>query len=242
MFDQVSNACAACQHFIYTIRSLKDNLAQHVIAFICLPFEAYNNVDAILKTIWRIVISRKNLLQWNPYSNTSSDQKTVGALYKIMWFAPLLAMAVFIYLAVSNSVTLLKVLPLLILWFASPLIAWYISLPYEKEKVDISKEQTIYLRILARKIWAFFETFVGEQDNWLPPDNYQEQPVERIAHRTSPTNIGLSLLANLTAYDFGYVTAGELIELTNNTLTTMQRMENIVGTFITGTIHKRYCH
>ena len=144
------------QHFIYTIRSLKDNLAQHVIAFICLPFEAYNNVDAILKTIWRIVISRKNLLQWNPYSNTSSDQKTVGALYKIMWFAPLLAMAVFIYLAVSNSVTLLKVLPLLILWFASPLIAWYISLPYEKEKVDISKEQTIYLRTLARKILAFF--------------------------------------------------------------------------------------
>ena len=217
------------QHFIYTVRSLKDSLAQHTIDFICLPFEAYNNADAILRTIWRVIVSRKNLLQWNPYSNNSGGQKTVGALFRIMWFAPLLSIAVFIYLGVFNSITLFKVLPLLILWFASPFVVWYISIPYEKKKVDISAEQTIYLRTLARKIWAFFETFVGEQDNWLPPDNYQEQPVERIAHRTSPTNIGLSLLANLTAYDFGYVTAGELIELTNNTLTTMLRMEKYRG-------------
>jgi hypothetical protein len=212
------------QHFIYTSRSLKDSLFQHALDFICLPYEVYNNTDAIVRTIWRMVISGKNLLQWNPYTN-SSDQKTIVNAYKIMWFAPFLALAIFSYLVFFYPVTLFKILPFLLTWALSPLIVWYISRPFQKKKIDITAEQTIYLRMLARKIWAFFETFVGEDDNWLPPDNYQEQPVERIAHRTSPTNIGVSLLANLSAYDFGYITAGELIDLTANTLTTMQRME-----------------
>ena len=73
---------------------------------------------------------------------------------------------------------------------------------------------------IARRTWAFFETFVGPEDHWLPPDNYQEQPALGVAHRTSPTNIGLALLANLAAYDFGYISAGRLIERTANTLGT----------------------
>ena len=217
------------QHFIYTGRSLKDNIFQQIIDFVCLPFEAYNNADAILRTLWRIVVTRKNLLQWSPYTNYPSGNKSVITAYKLMWFAPFLAVALFAWFTIYNPFTLFKVLPFLIIWFSAPFITWYVSLPYKVKKIDITAEQTVYLRSLARKIWAFFETFVGEEDNWLPPDNYQEQPVERIAHRTSPTNIGMSLLANLTAYDFGYITAGELIELTNNTLTTMQRMEKYRG-------------
>ncbi len=71
---------------------------------------------------------------------------------------------------------------------------------------------------MARKTWSFFEKFVGPEDNWLPPDNFQEQPVEQIAHRTSPTNIGLSLLASLTACDFGYITTSQFIERTAKTI------------------------
>ena len=68
--------------------------------------------------------------------------------------------------------------------------------------------QVAFLRTAARKTWGFFETFVGPEDHWLPPDNFQEHPVAVVAHRTSPTNMGLALLANLSAYDFGYLTAG----------------------------------
>ena len=82
---------------------------------------------------------------------------------------------------------------------------------------------------LARRTWRFFETFVGPEDNWLPPDNYQEHPVAVIAHRTSPTNIGLSLLANLAAYDFGYISAGKLLARTTATFRTLQRMERYQG-------------
>jgi len=76
-----------------------------------------------------------------------------------------------------------------------------------------------------------FETFVVSEDNWLPPDNYQEHPGSVIAHRTSPTNIGLALLSNLSAYDFGYITAGELIARTANTFDTMEKLDRHRGHF-----------
>jgi cyclic beta-1,2-glucan synthetase len=89
----------------------------------------------------------------------------------------------------------------------------------------------IFLRKISRKTWSFFETFVGAEDHWLPPDNYQEHPVAAVAHRTSPTNMGLSLLSNLTAYDFGYISAGRLIERTANALQTMATLERSQGHF-----------
>jgi hypothetical protein len=95
----------------------------------------------------------------------------------------------------------------------------------------LTAEQNLFLRRLSRKTWAFFETFVGPQDHWLPPDNYQEHPVGVVAHRTSPTNMGLVLLANLSAYDLGYISAGSLIERTAGTLHTMDTMERHRGHF-----------
>ncbi len=217
------------QHLIYTTRSFRDILFQQVIYFIFLPFEAYHTCGAIWRTLWRIYISRKNLLQWNPYSNDRVEQKTIVGAYQVMWFSPFLAGVVFILLSVYSPITLAKVSPVLLIWIAAPFIAWFISKPLSEKRIEISAGQTIYLRTLARKIWAFFETYTVQEENWLPPDNYQEEPVERIAHRTSPTNIGLSLLANLTAYDFGYITAGELTSLTSNTIGTLQRMEKYRG-------------
>ena len=92
-------------------------------------------------------------------------------------------------------------------------------------------EQTRFLRRIARKTWAFFETFVGPQDHWLPPDNHQEGRAEALAHRTSPTNMGLALLGNLAAYDFGYIPAGQLLDRTANTLDTMAALERHRGHF-----------
>ena len=122
-------------------------------------------------------------------------------------------------------------LPVLGLWFASPAIAWWISRPLTRARRRLTAEQTIFLRKLARKTWAFFETFVGPEDHWLPPDNYQEHPVAVVAHRTSPTNMGLALLANLSAYDFGYMSAGQLIERTAKTFHTMEGLERYRGHF-----------
>src|SRR5690606_33191455 len=113
----------------------------------------------------------------------------------------------------------------------SPAIAWRLSTSEEEDKHELTEDQTLFLNKSARKTWAFFEQFVNEEDNWLPPDNFQEHPEPVIAHRTSPTNIGLVLLSNLTAYDFGYIPIGEMVQRCNNTLQTLQRMDRYKGHF-----------
>ncbi|HEY5997310.1 MAG TPA: glucoamylase family protein, partial [Candidatus Deferrimicrobiaceae bacterium] len=107
----------------------------------------------------------------------------------------------------------------------------WISRTLVPRSARLSDDQLLFLRKLSRKTWAFFETFVGPDDHWLPPDNYQEYRVAAVAHRTSPTNMGLALLANLSAYDFGYLPAGGLIERTSNAFRTMESLERHRGHF-----------
>ncbi|HEX5635343.1 MAG TPA: glucoamylase family protein, partial [Gemmatimonadales bacterium] len=121
--------------------------------------------------------------------------------------------------------------PILVLWLASPAIAWGISRPLARREARLTPGQSLHLGKLARRTWAFFDTYVGAEDHWLPPDNFQEHPVAVVAHRTSPTNIGLALLANLTAHDFGYIPAGEALERTASTLGTMASMQRHEGHF-----------
>ena len=217
------------QHFVYTSRSALENFVQQMLDIIFLPYEVFLNIDAILRTLWRVHISHENLLQWNPYSRARNTHDSILKSYTVMWFEPFFALMVYVFLTFYNTGVLLIALPFLIFWLIAPAIAFAINRPLSSEKMTISKKQTIYLRTLSRKIWSFFEGFVTAEDNWLPPDNYQEEPIERIAHRTSPTNIGLSLLSNLTAYDFGYVTSTEVVQRTSNTIHTMQGMEKYRG-------------
>ena len=148
-----------------------------------------------------------------------------------MWIGPAIAGLAVIYLALSRPASLVVAGPVLSLWFASPAIAWWISLPLARRRAKLTVDQTIFLRNLSRRTWAFFETFVSSEDHWLPPDNYQEHPAGVIAHRTSPTNMGLALLANLSACDFGYVSVAQLIERTTKTLQTMRALERYRGHF-----------
>ncbi len=217
------------QNVLFTSKTFKTNLLQNAIDLACLPYEAFINAHAILITLWRLFVSRKNFLQWTPYSGYQHHKKTVINTYRKVWFPSVLSIAVFVYLSIYVPFTIVLSFPLLIAWLAAPLIVWYISRSIPEKKIQLDSSKILYLRHLARKIWAFFEVFVVEEDHWLPPDNYQEQPVERTAHRTSPTNIGFSLLANLTAMDFGYITNSVFVERTTNTINTLTRMEKYRG-------------
>lgn len=220
------------QHINTSIRAAYRNFIQALFTIICLPFEAYYHLDAIILTNWRMIITRKKLLEWNPSGNLErTNPKGLINSFRTMWIGPFMGLAIFIYLVINNPLALIVAVPILILWMISPAVAWIVSLPLHKKHVNLTTDQTIFLQMLARKTWAFFENFVGPDDNWLPPDNFQEHPGVIIAHRTSPTNIGLCLLANLSAYDFGYVTGSELIDRTANTVSTMESMERFHGHF-----------
>ena len=148
-----------------------------------------------------------------------------------MWVAPVIAASVFGYLSLERPAGLAAAAPVLLLWFAAPVITWYISRPLARRDERLTADQLRFLRGVARRTWRFFETCVGPGDHWLPPDNFQESPAPGLAHRTSPTNMGLALLANLSAYDFGYISAGRLVSRTLNAFEAMSAMERHRGHF-----------
>ncbi len=228
------------QHLAGTAKLAGRHAAQTALTLAFLPYEATVNLDAIARTGWRMLVTHRRLLEWNPSAaddpdrhrlhDTTSRSELAGSI-KSMWIAPVIAVAIAMILTSSVPSALAVAAPILLLWFASPAIAWWISRPLVRREARLTMDQTLFLRKLARRTWAFFETFVGPDDHWLPPDNSQEHPVASVAHRTSPTNMGLALLANLTAYDFGYIPAGALILRTANAMSTMKSMDRHEGHF-----------
>ena len=120
-------------------------------------------------------------------------------------------------------------LPFLAAWLASPAVAWWLSRPVVPRRLALSAEDARQLRRVARRTWRYFERFVTAQDHGLPPDNVQEGPEPRIAHRTSPTDIGMGLLATLAAHDLGYLDTDEFAERIEETLSTVESLERHEG-------------
>ena len=220
------------QHLAGAARSAGRHSAQAAFSLACLPYEAFFSLDAIVRTAVRTLFTHTRLLEWNPSGDPDRTRcPGLVADLRTMWIGPALATAAALHLALLRPAALVVASPLLALWFASPAFAWWLSRPQPRRAARLTADQIVFLRRLSRKTWAFFETFVGPEDHWLPPDNVQEQPVSAVAHRTSPTNMGLALLANLSAYDFGYLSVGRLVERTTQAFQTMAALERHWGHF-----------
>ncbi|MBV9889689.1 MAG: cyclic beta 1-2 glucan synthetase, partial [Rhizobacter sp.] len=217
-------------------RQAQNLLVQVTQSLACLPHEAAYNLDAIARTLWRVAISRRRLLEWRPSADVRvpAPPGTVADLLhsvRTMAVGPLFAIAVGVALALLRPAMLPIALPVLLLWVSAPLLVWWIDRPLVDRLHTLDAAQTVFLRRLARRTWAFFDAHVGAADNHLPPDNMQEQPVARVAHRTSPTNIGFALLSALAAREFGYLTTRRLLARIEATMATLQGMERHRGHF-----------
>jgi cellobiose phosphorylase len=207
-------------------------LGQIFLTLAFLAYDAFISVDAIGKTLVRLLVTHKRLLEWQTSSDSERTTRAdLADFYATMWIAPGIALATGLFLVLRHPAQLMFALPLLVVWLTAPWIAWWISQPIASATPDLSPTQLTFLRRTARLTWHFFDTFVCALENWLPPDNFQEIPAPTIATRTSPTNMGLALLANLAARDLGYLSLGGLIERTQATLATMQRLERHRGHF-----------
>ena len=235
------------QHLAAVLSAAGRNFELAGFRIACLPYEAMLSLDAILRTTWRMLITHRGLLEWRVSSGNAECVSTASgsapqnrrmeaasemlASYRSMWIGPVAAVAAAVAASGSGPAALAAAAPILCLWFAAPGIACWLSRPLVRDEANLTADQTIFLRKIARKTWVFFERFVVAEDHWLPPDNFQEHPGPMVAHRTSPSNIGLALLANLSAYDFGFIPAGSLIERTTNTFRTMTALERHQGHF-----------
>ncbi len=206
-------------------------IAQTGLLTTMLAYQAWLMCDAIVRTLWRLFVTRRNMLEWVPADLLGNMRNTPGGFYARMSRGVLLAVALGIatWLALGELPTI--AIPFLALWLAAPAVAWRISQtpPAAEARSELTDEQQRELRLIARRTWRFFETFVTAEDNHLPPDNFQEDPRPVLAHRTSPTNIGLYLLSVVAARDFGWCGLRDALDRIEATLDTVSRMARCHG-------------
>lgn len=212
---------------------LRVALAQWVFIVTFLGHQAWLMSDAIGRTLMRLFVTHRHLLEWVPAAQAAIGHRLdLLGYYRVMASGLALGgLALGISLLTGHGTWPLAV-PLSTLWIASPAIARWISRPPEMVKMmSASVADGEALRITARRTWRFFETFVTAADNMLPPDNFQEDPAPALAHRTSPTNLGLYLLSVVAARDFAWLGTVEAVERLELTLATMAKLGRFRGHF-----------
>jgi cyclic beta-1,2-glucan synthetase len=215
-------------HAREVISGLASQLARDGFLLACLPYAAWQALDAIARAGSRVIVTRRKLLEWRTASDAQRTARIgVGRAFATMWPGPLAAAAV-AWLAPD---ALLAASPVLALWAIAPLWSWWSSRPIAPVRPQLSLAERRFVHAIARRTWRWFETYVTAADHHLPPDNVQDEPPRGAAHRTSPTNIGMALIANLAAYDFGYLAAGELIARITATLATLAKLARYRGHF-----------
>ncbi|MFE8071861.1 glucoamylase family protein [Marinobacteraceae bacterium S3BR75-40.1] len=213
------------------MRNLKGDLKRWLLAVAFLPQESRVTLDAIVRSLYRNYVSHRKLLEWTPAAMDAGRSLGFTALryWRAMWIGPALALVVGLGVAAVSPEALIGAAPVLALWLASPQLAFLSRRDRRPPTERIRPEDRTHLRRIARRTWYFFERFVGPEDHWLPPDHFQEDPKGTVAHRTSPTNIGLLFLSNLTAYDMGYIDAQEFLIRCRNTLRSIEKMPRFRG-------------
>jgi cyclic beta-1,2-glucan synthetase len=207
--------------------------SQFGLAITMLTYQAWLMSDAIVRTLARVYVTRRSLLEWVTAAQAKAGLRLdVGGFCRRMGGGGALAAAAAAAVAWSRPEAWPVALPFLSLWVASPAIARWISVPQRaKPNQPLSAADARALRLVARRTWRFFATFVGPEDHALPPDNFQETPSPLVAHRTSPTNIGLYLLSTVAARDFGWVGTLDVVERLEATLETLHGLERFHGHF-----------
>ena len=219
-------------HFWSIWGDVRTNTAQIALEILFLAHQAVLMSDAIARTLYRKLVSHKNLLEWTTAARSERTSKhDLQAFVRYMWPAEVVVVVGAALIGLTDAGALPVAAIFLVTWAISPVIAFLVSQRRAQPKLQLTQRDIWGARIVARRTWRFFETFVGEEDHWLPADNFQEVPKPVVAHRTSPTNIGLLLLSTIAAYDFGYIGLIEMVERLEATLASLQKLQKFRGHF-----------
>ncbi len=202
---------------------------QVILRIVFIPHSAWMLMDGAARALWRTFVSGRNMLEWKSAAQVQAF-RGVWDYFRFMRGGLLLTAIGLTATAALAPQTLFLAVPFSFVWFASPFFAWAVSQSAETEdRLEVTPEDRRELRKIARRTWSYFETFVTPDENYLPPDNFQEDPAPAIAHRTSPTNIGLYLLSVISARDFGWISMTDTLSRLEDTLDTVDKMEKHRG-------------
>jgi cyclic beta-1,2-glucan synthetase len=232
------------QSFSVFWRNLRDDsataLGQVALGVIFLANNAWETVHAIVLTLVRLAFTRRRLLEWETAAATAERSlgltggKGARRFATAMIASPITAVLVLLLILVTRPAALVSAAPFLLAWMLSPAVAYWLSLPVSPRQRPLGDVERAFLRSAARRTWRYFETFITAEEGWLPPDNYQEGGAvpPQLARRTSPTNIGMSLLSMLAAHDLGYLSTSALLAHVERTMTTLEGLERYEGHFL----------
>ena len=220
-------------HFRSMLSDLTLGASQFGVTITMLAYQAWLMLDAIIRTLVRMTITRRHLLEWVTAARAKrAVDLTITGAYRRMAGGVLFALAALAIVVGWGHRGWGILLPFVALWIASPALAWQISRPPRRIGAEsLTAVNARLLRLISRRTWGFFETFITPTDHALPPDNFQEEPTPVVAHRTSPTNIGLYLLSTLAAHDLGYLGTLDAVDRLEATLDTMSQLELARGHF-----------
>lgn len=216
-------------------RDASESFLRWLTFLIFLPYATQINLDAIIRTLARTFVTHRLMLEWTTAAQAArrhSDGGTTQTTFRRTLPSILFAAALSTLILVTKPGALAVAAPFFVAWILSAQIADWISRPTVRKREELTAQEQRKLRALARRTWLFYESFVGPKENWLPPDHFQESPRGVIAHRTSPTNIGLYLLSALAAFDFGYLRMANFILRVQFTFDTLDQMGRHRGHFL----------
>ena len=195
--------------------------------------QAWRSSDAIVRTLVRVLVTRKHLLEWTTAAQSSGKPRlSLRGFYADMAAGTAMGLVLSLGGVAIHPASWSAILPFGLLWALAPAIAtWASRSPPVAHKSALSPSARRDMRLIARRTWRYFETFVTASENMLPPDNFQEDPHPTVAHRTSPTNIGLYLLSAIVARDFGWAGTHETVDQVEATFATLARMQRYRGHF-----------
>ena len=204
------------------IAGLAGAILQTAVQLIFLPYQAYISLTAISSALWRMTVSHKNLLAWVTAAQTEKGKGSVPFYYKKAWFSAAAGIFVLLFaqLRFGRAVGLV--------WLLAPALAWAVSRPSRRGRA-LPPADRAFLLHQATLIWRYFDKFLREEDHFLPPDNWQEQPGPVLARRTSPTNIGMALLSVMAAADLDLTPRKRAVELISRVLDTVEGLDKWRG-------------
>ncbi len=219
-------------HLHGLLEELSTASAQALLTLVFLPYHAWEMVHAIALTLVRLVITQRRLLDWETaaaQAARAASREGIRPFLAEMAASPIAAAVLVALTAVARPGALPLALPFAVLWAIAPFLAFWLSHPVPPRRRELSPADRELLLAVARKTWNYFETLIGPEGHGLPPDNLQEEPARVVAHRTSPTNIGMGLLSTLAAHDLGFLPADAMLERLEETLTTVEGLERHEG-------------
>jgi cyclic beta-1,2-glucan synthetase len=215
-----------------SIKKLGHEMLRVVVEAALLPFQGWLALDAIIRALHRRFVSHRKMLEWTAASAMNASARLhVPTFLLSMSAAAMFSLVAAAVMYASGSPVMFAAAPWLLLWSVSPGIGWLLNRRPEPKRPESLLRETdrIFLRNVACLTWRYFSEFVSKETSWLPPDNYQVAYQNRLAMRTSPTNIGLWMVSALGAHQFGYASTDDVIRRLSATMETIGRLERHEG-------------